>query len=416
LMSAEYLLAHGTERVILCERGIRTFETYTRNTLDLSAIPVVKKLSHLPIIVDPSHGTGLRDKVAPMALAAVVAGADGLLVEVHPDPDQALSDGPQSLFPEQFEKLMRDIEALSQVIAKEVARLPRRTPSGFATPAARSGPTDAIARVRVAYQGEPGANSENLINHYFDEPQPVPRREFIDVFRAVLEGEAEYGALPVENSLTGSIHQNYDLLLQFPDIRIVGEKRLRIIHSLIAPAGTSVEAIRRVFSHPQGLAQCARFLADHPDWEQVPFYDTAGAVAHVARDGQPGDASIASAEAARVHSMVVLKEGIETNPQNYTRFVIIARDDHVEETDPNRGSVVFSVPDRPGALYVALKVLADRKLNMHKLESRPIMGKPWEYMFYVDLELPRGGEIVASALEELKGATENLRVLGLYRA
>ena len=124
LMSAEYLLAAGTDHVILCERGIRTFETSTRNTLDLSAIPVVKKLSHLPMIVDPSHGTGLRAKVSPMALAAVAAGADGITVEVHTDPDRALSDGPQTLYPEQFEKLMRDIEALAPVLGKELARLP----------------------------------------------------------------------------------------------------------------------------------------------------------------------------------------------------------------------------------------------------------------------------------------------------
>ena len=124
LMAAEYLLASGTKDVMLCERGIRTFETYTRNTLDISAIPVIKGLSHLPIIVDPSHATGIREKVAPAALAAIAAGADGLTVEVHPHPDQALSDGPQSLYPEQFEKLMRDIEALAPVVGKELLRTP----------------------------------------------------------------------------------------------------------------------------------------------------------------------------------------------------------------------------------------------------------------------------------------------------
>ena len=128
LMAAEYLLAHGTEDVILCERGIRTFETYTRNTLDLSAIPVLKKLSHLPVIVDPSHATGIREKVPPMALAAVAAGADGLVVEVHPDPEKALSDGPQSLYPEQFEKLMRDIEAPLSRSRKGNGAAPRDCP------------------------------------------------------------------------------------------------------------------------------------------------------------------------------------------------------------------------------------------------------------------------------------------------
>jgi 3-deoxy-7-phosphoheptulonate synthase len=157
LMAAEYLLAHGAEDVILCERGIRTFETYTRNSLDISSIPVVKKLSHLPVIVDPSHATGIREKVQPVGLAAIAAGADGLIVEVHPDPDNALSDGPQTLYPEQFEKLMRDIEALSPVVGREVARLPHRAriarvPKGRPSP----GPLMRVAPF-ASLSREPGA-------------------------------------------------------------------------------------------------------------------------------------------------------------------------------------------------------------------------------------------------------------------
>jgi 3-deoxy-7-phosphoheptulonate synthase len=414
LMSAEYLLAQGAEHVILCERGIRTFETYTRNTLDISAIPVVKKLSHLPIIVDPSHGTGRRRKVPPMSLAALAAGADGIIVEVHSNPEKALSDGPQSLFPEQFEKLMRDIEALSPVLEKELTRLPEKV---SATPQAVSmAKAQTDTRLRVAFQGERGAFSEKAINRYFDETAtPVPCRSFRDVFNSVLEGGAQYGAIPLENSLSGSIHENYDLLLQFPDIKIVGEKKIRIVHNLIAVPGATLGGIRRVYSHPQGLAQCTQFLDGYPTWERIPFYDTAASVAFVAKEGKKENASIASSEAAEVYKMQIIKESIETNAHNYTRFVIIAREDYGETEDFDQASLVFSTVDKPGSLFLALKVLAERRLNMKKLESRPIQGKPWEYMFYVDVEVTHDLEFFNAAIAELKKATDDLRVLGIYK-
>jgi 3-deoxy-7-phosphoheptulonate synthase len=412
LMSAEYLLAHGTEEVILCERGIRTFENYTRNTLDLSAIPVVKKLSHLPILVDPSHGTGLREKVLPMALAAVAAGADGLLVEVHTDPQAALSDGPQSLYPDQFEKLMRDIEALAPVLGKEVARLPEREPirrSGGKAGAALEG-------LRVWFQGERGAFSENALFRYFPEgAEAVPFEEFRLVFEAVLEGRIRYGIIPLENTLTGSIHQNYDLLLQYPDIRIVGEKIIRIVHHLIGIPGATIAGIRRVYSHPQALSQCAHFLERYPGWEKVPFYDTAGAVAHIAREGRAENAAIASLEAAEAYRMNVLKEGIESDSRNYTRFVIIGREELARVAQPSKASLVFATANTPGSLFQALRVLAECDINMVKLESRPIQGKPWEELFYVDVTVPGAQGAFERALERLKGVTESLRILGLYQ-
>jgi 3-deoxy-7-phosphoheptulonate synthase len=416
LMSAEYLLAHGTDYVMLCERGIRTFETYTRNTLDISAIPVVKKLSHLPILVDPSHGTGIRAKVFPMALAAVAAGADGLIVEVHTDPEHARSDGPQSLYPEQFEKLMRDIQALTPVLSKELARLPEALPhvSISTTRISQEGET-----IQVAFQGEPGAFSENALLRYFpDNTKSMPLQEFRDVFDAVLTGKTHYGIIPLENTLTGSIHQNYDLLLQYPDIRIVGEKTIRIIHNLIGLPNCRLEDIRRVYSHPQGLSQCARYLDNFPQWEKVPFYDTAGSIAFIAREGKTENAGIASLDAARVHKMKVLKEGIETDSQNYTRFVVIAREELAlsegQAEKSNRASLVFSTANLPGSLFRALQVLAERNINMVKLESRPIAGKPWEEMFYVDVDIPQDKTVFQTALEELGAVTETLRTLGLY--
>ncbi|TFG59356.1 MAG: 3-deoxy-7-phosphoheptulonate synthase, partial [Spirochaetales bacterium] len=427
LMAAEYLLSRGLEQVILCERGIRTFETSTRNTLDLSAIPVVKKVCHLPIIVDPSHATGLREKVLPMALAAVAAGADGLIVEVHPNPDKALSDGPQSLYPDQFEKLMRDVEALAPVLGKEVARIPfpvysvpristgvDDTAGGAPSPGGRA----AEAGISVAFQGERGAYSEMALKLYFHEDiarvEPCPA--FQDVFEMVLKGAVTFGILPLENSLTGSIHENYDLLLQYPDIKIVGEQKLRIEHNLIGLPGASLDGIRKVFSHPQGLAQCSVFLDRYPAWERVPFYDTAGSVAHIAREKNPGFAAIASAGAARVHGLSVFKEGIETNPRNYTRFTVITLQEYPDPPEPDKASLVFSVPDKAGSLFMILRVLADKSINMKKLESRPILGKPWEYMFYVDVEYPADSRSFTEAVEAMQSLSEDFRVLGVYRS
>ena len=442
LMAAEYLLDQGTDHIILCERGIRTFETYTRNTLDISAIPVVKKLSHLPIIVDPSHATGIRNKVPPVALASAAAGADGLMVEVHPDPENAASDGPQSLFPEQFEKLMRDIEALAPVLGKEIARLPENARIGDVTELqsrithrvgvlrsdnARGdeglrGGSDTAAEpegvTRVAYQGEKGAYSELAIHLHFGEEdvEAIACQQFNDVFESVLTGRSTYGVVPIENSLAGSIHENYDLMLQYPDLKIIGERKIRIIHNLIGFPEVLPEKLERVYSHPQGLAQCAKFLNKYPNIERVPFYDTAGSVAFIAEKGIEGYGAIASVEAAKAYGLTVLKESIETNPRNYTRFFVIARESARESLNPELASLVFSTVDKPGALFACLQVLAQKKLNMKKLESRPILGKPWEYMFYVDVEMPEARGQFQEAVDILRDQTDDFRILGLYKA
>ncbi|MFO7848667.1 MAG: prephenate dehydratase, partial [Spirochaetia bacterium] len=422
----------------------------TRNTLDLSAIPVVKKLSHLPVIVDPSHGTGIREKVAPMSLAAVSAGADGLIIEVHPDPEQALSDGPQSLFPDQLEKLMRDIEAISPVIDKELERIPERydrvfrhggtaaaagdrTVSGGGTAAgggAATGDKTASGAVeqnkgeagapggstsRVAFQGVRGAYSETAIHRFFDDStEAFPCESFAEVFEHVLSGKVDYGAVPTENSLAGTIHEVLDLLLQYRDIQIVGEQKIRIVHNLIALPGASMDSIKRVYSHPQGLAQCGRFFSSNPHMEKVPFFDTAGAVAYVAERKDPEAAAIAGKEAARVYGLSILKEGIESNPRNYTRFFVIARNEVETLRTPNRAALVFSTRDEPGALFAVLKILAEMGLNMKKLESRPIQGKPWQYMFFVVVDIPKEEGAMDRAIAALKEEAGDVRVLGLY--
>jgi len=276
-------------------------------------------------------------------------------------------------------------------------------------------------RPPIAFQGERGAYSEHAIRHWFTrEVRALPLAEFGAVFEAVLTGKARFGMVPMENSLTGSIHENYDLLLQYPDIRIVGEQKIRIEHNLIARADARMEDIRRVFSHPQGLAQCGRFLDAHPTWERVAYADTAGAVRYVAELGSRENAAIASEDAARVYGLSVLKPGIETNVQNYTRFFVIAREEQelppeAAARKPGKASLCFAVVDEPGALFKALQVLAVRGLNMKKLESRPIHGKPWEYLFYVDVNIPSDQALFSQCMEELKNVSEDLRVLGTYR-
>lgn len=418
LMAAEYLMASGTDQVILCERGIRTYERATRNTLDISAIPVVQKLTHLPVIADPSHATGLRDMVAPMSLAIVAAGASGLIVEVHNNPDKALSDGPQSLYPQQFDKLMQDIQALSPVVGKSLERIPRSHHDGKeAANLLLHRETD--GKLRIAFQGEPGAYSEQAIHMVFDEAsETLPEHSFADVFETVLKGDALYGMVPVENTLGGTINETLDLLNSHPDITVVGEKQIRIRHNLIGLPGTSLKQIRQVFSHPQGLAQCAEFLAKElPQAEAIPFFDTAGAVAHIARLKDPACAAIASSTAAAYHHMEVLRDSLETDSSNYTRFYVICREEQApvfrSSMAVDRVAMVFSVNDHPGSLFEVLQILSKYGLNMKKLESRPIPGKPWEYAFFIESELI-ADELFAKATEELIDACASFRILGTF--
>ncbi len=432
LMAAEYLLASGTEDVILCERGIRTYEKATRNTLDLSAIPVLRSLTHLPIIVDPSHAVGIRDKVPPMALAAIAAGADGLIVEVHPNPDRALSDGPQSLYPIQFEKMMRDIEVLSPVVGRAVSRRPSSIKPSASGASLSSGKkvSDPNAPLVCAYAGGRGAYAEQAIRRYYDdEATALPTANFREVINAVLDGRASFGMLPIENSLAGSVYENYDNLARYEDIEIIGVVTLRIDHSLLAVKGATVGTITTVYSHPQGLAQCEDFLAQYPSWTHIETDTTSAAAELVAASGDPTKAAIASENAAPIYRLESLKSGIETNARNYTRFVIIARSGEVVCGIPNHATIIFTTANEPGSLYSALGLIMKHGLNLTKLESRPIQGEPWRYRFYANIALPEGvstsvvsAEHLRSALAEMEkisqdaGIMQGVRVLGLYNS
>jgi 3-deoxy-7-phosphoheptulonate synthase len=409
LMSAEYIMSEGNDRIILCERGIRTFEPYTRNTLDLSAIPVLKKLTHLPVMIDPSHATGIREKVSPMARAAIAAGADALMIEVHHDPDHALSDGPQSLYPKQFGQLSRDIYVIAPVVGKQLDfDYLHKAIGDFNFHDSR------ICRPQaIAFLGELGTFSHKACLQYFGENLDAdPKPSFRAIFEAVKSGEAAYAVIPLENSLSGSIHENYDLLLEY-DLHIVGELTLRIVHYLIGRPGARLEDIHRVISAGPAVQQCRQFLDRFPGWEVVTVNATASAVREIAHSDGNGDAAIGSKEAAGIYGMHVIEEGIETNPMNFTRFAVIAA-----APGPGRAagksSIVYSVGNQPGSLYETLKIFQENQINLVKLESRPIHGRPWQYMFYADLEADVYSAGFAPIIEHLKSKTDFLKILGSY--
>lgn len=408
LMAAEYVLSEGNDKVILCERGIRTFETYTRNTLDLVAVPVIKKLTHLPIIVDPSHATGMRDKVMPMARAALAAGADGLTVEVHTEPEKALSDGPQSLYPSQFEQLMRDLYVIAPVVGKQLDfRYLDKAEHMKKARQSKGAPN------KVAYHAVPGSSSHKAVVHFFGTDIPAEsRKSFREVFQAIERGETAMGLIPLENSQSGSFHENYDLLMEY-DFKIIGELVLKIVHNLIGTGEPDLSGIKRVFSHPVVFEQCREFLEGFPHWDMISVRDTASSVKRVKEGNNPEDAAIASREAAELFKLPVLREGIETNPRNFTRYGVIAREDF-QKGPKNKSSLILSVSDRPGALFEVLKIFAENNINLDKLESRPVPDRPWTYLFYTDIHTDITQEKNLPMLERLQQETEYLKVLGSY--
>ncbi|MFI5183938.1 MAG: prephenate dehydratase [Vicinamibacteria bacterium] len=268
------------------------------------------------------------------------------------------------------------------------------------------------ARLTVAIQGERGAFSHEAAQEVAgQDAQILPCASFEALFEAAVSGKADRALVPIENSLAGSIHENYDRLWASP-LHIVAETQLRIRHCLIARPGATLASLRRVASHPVALAQCRRFFAEHKDIEAVAAYDTAGSVKDLLRDGPATHGAIASRLSAGLYGGEILLDGIEDDPQNYTRFLLLSRDAGPLEL-ATKTSIVFTLKNEPGALYRAMGAFALRGIDLAKIESRPLRGRPWEYAFYLDiLGDPRGP--TGKALSELEGLARELRVLGSY--
>jgi arogenate/prephenate dehydratase len=266
--------------------------------------------------------------------------------------------------------------------------------------------------MRIAFQGTSGAYSEAAALRAWPGSEVAPFDRFEQVFAAVAEGRASHGILPVENSIGGSIHVNYDLLLQH-DLPIVAETELAVVHNLLALPGTALPAIRRVFSHPQALAQCENYLHTLKDVEIVATYDTAGS-ARLIRDGGLADtAAIASARAAELFGLEILQAGIQDYAENITRFILIARDSQPLAA-PDKTTIAFALYNAPGALFKALSVFALRDIDLTKLESRPARGLPWEYVFYADLSVGRTDVRCGRAIVHLAEFARWVRTLGSY--
>jgi prephenate dehydratase len=266
--------------------------------------------------------------------------------------------------------------------------------------------------VRIAFQGEPGAYSEAAAIRFTDHADLLPCESFDEVFTAVATGKATHGILPVENSIGGSIHRNYDLLLEH-DLPIVGEVQLDITHNLLVLPGTTMEQVKKIYSHPQALAQCERFLRSLPGVSVEATYDTAGSAKLVKEKGLKDAAAIASERAAQVFGLEILKPEIQDFSDNITRFLLVSRTAD-SDLQADKTTVVFSLPNEPGSLFKALSVFALREIDLTKIESRPIRGRPWEYLFYVDLPVGRHDLRCARALVHLAEFARSMRTLGSY--
>jgi prephenate dehydratase len=274
--------------------------------------------------------------------------------------------------------------------------------------------------MRAAFQGELGAFSQQAVAQLLGaSAKPIPRPWFDQVFAALAKGEVDAAVIPIENTLHGSVHENYDLLLKH-DFVITGETSVRIVHNLIAPAGLPFAKVRKVFSHPVALNQCLDFFAANPQIQREAFYDTAGSVKMMMEKRPEATAAIASELAAKIYGGKILKRGIEDDRENHTRFFLLepkgAKPRAGDKKKPWKTSLVFTTHNVPGALFRALSALALRDLSLTKIESRPLRGKPWEYLFYIDLIGRTEDAAVKNALSHLGEVCDFLRVLGTYRA
>lgn len=267
----------------------------------------------------------------------------------------------------------------------------------------------------VVYQGVPGAYSEQACIHFFG-PDVNARGlgRFEDVFEALREGTADYGVVPIENNSTGAIRQNYDLLSQY-EFSLVGETTVKVEHCLVAPPGASMDSITHVYSHEQGIFQSERFLKEHPGWTAVPYLDTAGSGKYVAETGDITKAAICSARAAELYGLEILVRGVNYSATNTTRFVVVSPRMELRE-GADKISAVLTTPHESGCLHEILGIFAVNGLNMVKLESRPIPGKRWEYMFFIEFTGSLAAPGMDGVLRELSQTAAEFRLLGNFKS
>jgi prephenate dehydratase len=266
--------------------------------------------------------------------------------------------------------------------------------------------------MKIAIQGEPGSFSHEAARRMVKRCSIVPCARSVEVFDLLESGKVPIAVIPIENSLAGSVTEHLDLLLA-RDVFIQRDFHLRIVHNLIAPRGVKKADLRRVFSHPVALDQCRDFFRTNAKIQPNPFYDTAGAVKHVIAEKMADAAGIASRHAASVYKGRILAEGIEDDKRNFTRFVLLRRKRRVLP-GANKTSIAFGLKNVPGALHKALRVFADRDISLSKIESRPIRGRPWEYVFYADF-LRGDDKLAKGALLQLRAVADMVKVLGIYR-
>ncbi len=277
-------------------------------------------------------------------------------------------------------------------------------------------------QIKVAYQGSEGSFSHTALLRCFGNKVKVEAlAQFEDVFRSVDSASVDAAVLPIENSLIGTIYRCFDNFKKFTDLHIVSDISIQIEHALIATKDASLSSIRFVYSQLPGLEQCHIFLEQHASWQIIPYKDTAAAAHHVATSSRSDYAAIANRGVAHLYNLKILADNIEDNDNNFTRFVVITQKDNVmvntyfESSHINAGYILFTTEDKPGALLATLQYLAHHNINLHKIESRPIIGRPWEYQFVAELDCKeaRRDEIFA-VIKKLQNHVHTLQVLGLY--
>jgi prephenate dehydratase len=312
-----------------------------------------------------------------------------------------------------------DLQSHQHQLLRTLARLCFAVKKQSEITPAKAHDRESNPHMKVAIQGEPGSNSHLATEHMLGAVDLLPCTISVEVFESLTQGRANAAVLPVENSLHGAVADHSDLLLQH-GVVIVAEFSLRIRHALMAVPGTRLAEVKQVLSHPVALSQCRRFFATHPAMHSTPFYDTAGAVKHLMQTGDTTSAAIAAPIAAEVYGAEILARDLEDDPQNFTRFFLLALPKNASGLRPdaapiNKMSVAFDLPHRPGSLVEALQRLASHGADLTRIESRPVPGRPWEYLFFVDLRLPNP-DAADAVLASLRQVCSSVTELGRYAA